>query len=126
MNKKSLICINWFAELWFSLSKIVKLIYFESVVSMGVRGMKMVKTGDTEYVVYGWDEVKDEMDDDVKAIEILKQFVMEKLNAKLCDMSNPLHGEHCDDDEAFHIILPNNKILHVCISDPGEVRIFPE
>ena len=88
--------------------------------------MKLVRTGDLEYVVYGWDEVKNEMDDDVKAIEILKQFITQKLNAEICDMSNPLHVEHCDDDEAFHIILPNNKILHVCFADPQEVMIFPE
>jgi len=88
--------------------------------------MKLVRTGDLEYIVYGWDEVKDEMDDDVKAIEILKQFIIQKLNAKICNPSMQIHKEHCDDDEAFHIILPNNKILHVCFSDPQEVRIFLE
>ena len=80
--------------------------------------MKLEKVGELEYVVLGWDRVKDRTNDDIKAIEILKQFVTEKLKGTIVD------GE-CNDDEAFHILV-NDTVFHVCFVDPVEVRIFPE
>ena len=80
--------------------------------------MRLEKTGSMEFVVWGWDKVKEKLNDDIKAIEVLKQFVTEKLGGKL------IVGE-CNDDEAFHVLV-DGVVLHVCFVDPVEVRIFPE
>jgi len=78
--------------------------------------MRLEKIGE-EYVVWGWDQIRDCMDD-IEAIEVLKGFITEKLNAKL------VNG-NCGDDEAFHIEI-NGTVYHVCFADPMEVRIMPE